>query len=151
MSQYYYVLTTESSGLSDIWEESGVFGETTADNILKGKIWNRVIRAHKLSFEALWRVLWPLFETWCDENSKDAKCYSQRPAKRLAEEFFSEDDESKQLAYNSILENLTNIREIFEEFDAEHKDDATFCSYILENLYAASLHSSPIYEGDTRR
>ena len=33
----------ESSGLSDIWEESGVFGETTADNILKGKIWNRVI------------------------------------------------------------------------------------------------------------
>ena len=117
----------ESSGLSDIWEESGVFGETTADNILKGKIWNRVIRAHKLSFEALWRVLWPLFETWCDENSKDAKCYSQRPAKRLAEEFFSEDDESKQLAYNLILENLTNIREIFEEFDAEHKDDATFC------------------------
>ena len=116
----------ESSGLSDIWEESGIFGETTADNILKGKIWNRVIRAHKLTFEALWRVLWPLFETWCDENSKDANSYSQQQAKRLAEEFFSQDDESRQLAYISVLENLTNIPEFFES-DAWHKDDATFC------------------------
>ena len=50
----------ESAGISDIWAESEVFGETTAENILKGKLWNRVMRAHKLSYEALWRVLWPL-------------------------------------------------------------------------------------------
>ena len=37
----------ESSGISDIWAESKVFGETTAENILKGKLWNRVVRAHK--------------------------------------------------------------------------------------------------------
>lgn len=48
----------ESSGISNIWVESEIFGETTAGNILRGKLWNRVIRAHKLTYEALWRVLW---------------------------------------------------------------------------------------------
>ena len=28
----------ESSGISDVWAESEVFGETTAENILKGKL-----------------------------------------------------------------------------------------------------------------
>ena len=40
----------ESSGISDIWVESEIFGETTAGNILRGKLWNRVIRAHKLTY-----------------------------------------------------------------------------------------------------
>lgn len=38
-----------SSGICDMWIESEIFGETTAENIMKGKLWNRVIRAHKLS------------------------------------------------------------------------------------------------------
>ena len=29
-----------TSGISDIWVESEVFGETTAENIIKGKLWN---------------------------------------------------------------------------------------------------------------
>lgn len=61
----------ESSGLSDIWAESEVFRETTAINVVKGKMWNRLTRAHKLSYKALWRVLWPLFLTWTQENGKD--------------------------------------------------------------------------------
>ena len=36
----------ESSGISDIWVESEVFGETIAENILKGKLWNQVVQAH---------------------------------------------------------------------------------------------------------
>ena len=43
----------QSSGISDIWAESKVFGETTFENILKGKHWNRAMRGHKLSYEAL--------------------------------------------------------------------------------------------------
>ena len=43
----------KSSGISDIWAESEVFGETTALNILKGKLWNQVARDRKLSYEAL--------------------------------------------------------------------------------------------------
>ena len=49
------------SGLKDIWVESDVYGETTAERILQGKSWNRVARAHKLTLEALWQNLWPSF------------------------------------------------------------------------------------------
>ncbi|KAK2554918.1 hypothetical protein P5673_023601 [Acropora cervicornis] len=84
----------ESSEISDIWAESEVnrilgkmthtrcaeqygkrlqssLGETTAENILKGKLWNRVMRAHKLSYEALGRVLWPILTSWAKDNGKD--------------------------------------------------------------------------------
>ena len=33
----------EDSGLQYIWMEAGVDGQNTAENIIKGKIWNRVI------------------------------------------------------------------------------------------------------------
>ena len=46
----------EKSGLSDVWVESGVYNECTSDNILAGKSWNRAIRAHKLTLEALTRL-----------------------------------------------------------------------------------------------
>lgn len=33
----------ESSGMSDIWANTKIFSKTTAGNILKGKVWSRVI------------------------------------------------------------------------------------------------------------
>lgn len=54
--------------MADIWVESEVFGETTAGNVLKEKLWNRVLRAYKISCKALWRVLWPLLIKWTQEN-----------------------------------------------------------------------------------
>lgn len=42
-----------SSGIEEMWAESEAFGESTTESILKGKLWNRVWRAHKLSYEAL--------------------------------------------------------------------------------------------------
>lgn len=60
----------ESSGINDIWVESDVFGQRTSENILKGKLWNHVIRAHKLSYEALWRVLWPILMAWAKKKGQ---------------------------------------------------------------------------------
>lgn len=31
------------SGLADLWVETGVHGQNTAETILQGKMWNRVI------------------------------------------------------------------------------------------------------------
>ena len=65
----------QSSGMAEMWAESEVFGETTAGDILKGKLWNRVLRAHKLSYdhEALWRVLWPILTKW-EKDRDDNEC-----------------------------------------------------------------------------
>ncbi len=47
----------ESSGIEDVWTEAGVYGEGAIHGILKGKSYNRAVRAHKLTYEALWREL----------------------------------------------------------------------------------------------
>jgi hypothetical protein len=73
-----------SSGICDMWVESEIFGETTADNIMKGKLWNRVIRAHKLSYEALWRILWPLLLQWAHDNGEHVDGLLDELANRLA-------------------------------------------------------------------
>lgn len=140
----------ESSGLSYIWEESGVFGQSTAENVLKGKVWNRVIRAHKLSYEALWRVLWPLFQAWSEENGKDVDSHLKESAKQLVEKLSSESDETTEVAYISVMEELTEILVFLEEFDVLHEDDATFCYWRIYMLLVSILlrFTRALREGD---
>ena len=52
------------SGLEDIMIESGVYGSNSIGKILKGKTYNRGVRAHKILFEALTRLRWDLFVDW---------------------------------------------------------------------------------------
>ena len=74
----------KSSRISDMWVESEVFGQATAENIVKGKHWNRVARAHKISYEALWRVLWLLL-MWAHDNGEPVGESSlEEMARRLA-------------------------------------------------------------------
>lgn len=47
----------DSSGLTDVWTESGLLGPLTAEKVLTGKAYAKGMRAHKLSLQALWRVL----------------------------------------------------------------------------------------------
>lgn len=96
----------ESSGLSDIWVESEVFEESTALNVMKGKVWNRVIRAHKLSYKALWRVLCPLFLAWSQENGKDLDGSLEVLGRKSAEGFSTRKNEERDAAYASLMEAL---------------------------------------------
>ena len=56
------------SGLAEVWTESGVFGENTAAKNSLAKSYNRVVRAHKLTYEALLHILWPQFIEWLSEQ-----------------------------------------------------------------------------------
>ena len=114
----------ESSGISDIWAESEVFGETTAENILKGKLWNRVMRAHKLSYEALWRVLWPLLVLWAKDNGKDDKLVDL--SMQLASKF-DQSSEMDTAAYSNLIDEVGQVTDIVREFDATRQDDSTYC------------------------
>ena len=55
------------SGLQEVWIESQVYGENTDHNNMQAKSFNRTIRAHKLTYEALWKILWPQFVKWASE------------------------------------------------------------------------------------
>lgn len=57
------------SGLEDLLIESGVYAAGTTSVLMLGKSYNRGIRAHKLSMEALFRLLWQAFLEWLSKQA----------------------------------------------------------------------------------
>jgi len=62
-----------SSGLEDFLIESGVYATGTASAIMKGKSYNRGIRAHKLAMEALFCLMWDAFIRWYASHAGDGE------------------------------------------------------------------------------
>ena len=60
-----------SSGLDDLLVESGVYGAGAVSALMKGKAYNRSVRAHKLLMEAFFRLLWQAFLNWCQSSGQD--------------------------------------------------------------------------------
>ena len=52
------------SGLDDLLIESGVYAARTTAALMKGKSYNRGVRAHKLVSEAMFRLMWSAFVEW---------------------------------------------------------------------------------------
>jgi len=73
------------SGLEDILIESKAFGPTTVDAIMRGKMYNRSIRAHKMVYEAMQRLLWKEFGDWCLKN-EDKVTFDEELVTVLAQE-----------------------------------------------------------------
>ena len=47
----------QDSGLAEIWVESGLFGPGTVNHVLEGKDYNKGVRGHKITVQALWQLL----------------------------------------------------------------------------------------------
>ena len=73
------------SGLEDVLIESKAFGPTTVDAIMRGKMYNRSIRAHKMVYEAMQRLLWKEFGDWCLKN-EDQVTFDEELVTVLAQE-----------------------------------------------------------------
>ena len=58
------------SGLENLLIESGVYAAGTTSVLMLGKSYNRGIRAHKLSMEALFRLLWQAFLEWLSKQER---------------------------------------------------------------------------------
>lgn len=112
------------SGLRDILEES--VGKNTAENIMKGKGWNRVARAHKLAFEALRRILWPTFLQWVDENDStiDKSCFELADA--LSEHIRCGEIEAAAACYEDLVLKVGEVQDLLAEFDKANEDKPTF-------------------------
>lgn len=60
----------QSSGLQDAWVESNMIGPRAAEQVMAGKSYNRGIRAHKLTFQAMWRILLPQLQSFIGQNNQ---------------------------------------------------------------------------------
>ena len=116
----------QSPGMKEMWAESDVFGETTADNILKGKLWYRVIRAQKLSYEALRRVLWPILTKWA-KDWDDHECSTLvNLSETLATKFTTRNDDDAlvdALTSSELVNEVGQAAHIIKAFDAAHHDN----------------------------
>ncbi|PIK40695.1 hypothetical protein BSL78_22450 [Apostichopus japonicus] len=59
----------EGSGLAEVWIEAGIFGQNTAQQAMNGKSY-KATRAHKLTVQALWRLLGPSILHHIDATDK---------------------------------------------------------------------------------
>ena len=59
------------SGLEDLLIESGVYAVGTTSVLMLGKSYNTGIRTHKLSMEALFRLLWQALLDWLSKQADE--------------------------------------------------------------------------------
>ena len=55
-------------GIEELWIESGHLAEGPVQLVLQGKRYAKAMRAHKLTYQALWQILVPILRTWLRSN-----------------------------------------------------------------------------------
>ncbi|KAG1710438.1 hypothetical protein GQR58_002712 [Nymphon striatum] len=106
------------SGLQQIWEGSGLMGPNSTERVMDGKSYAKAIRAHKLTWQALWRLLLPQINSSLETKDRDT-------AHRLSEAAEAQDydtlisilgSESYVQHFNSLV-NSKNDDFIMAEWD----------------------------------
>ncbi len=58
-----------STGLLEVWTESDLLGQKTAESTLLGKVYDKGIHGNKLTFQALWHILLPQMLKHMEEHN----------------------------------------------------------------------------------
>lgn len=61
----------QSSGLLEAWVEGNLLGPKTAEQTMAGKSYNKGIRAHKITLQAMWRILLPQLLSFLEDRNRD--------------------------------------------------------------------------------
>ena len=59
------------SGLHELWMECELLGPVAAENVLGGKHYSRGMRAHKITAQAIWKILLPDFVLFVSTKNVD--------------------------------------------------------------------------------
>ena len=60
----------KGSGLSDVWIESDILGPNSTGRAMTGKDYNKAMRFHKLTSQAMWRLLFPQFLSFMETHDQ---------------------------------------------------------------------------------
>ena len=108
----------ENSGLEELMIESGVYGSCTTEALLKGKSYNRGVRAHKLTMEALLRLQWKSFSKWLSDNRHLIKTdHSLVSVIRSCIQSMNSDQLPH--AFPKPCEQVMNLQPLFSQFKEE--------------------------------
>ena len=101
-----------NSGIEDLLIEAGVYAAGTTSILMKGKSYNRGVRAHKLCMEAFFRLMWPEFVKWYNHSDS-------REQGRLISEGELRARISSSVA---VVEKQENIPEVFPKLEEDLSD-----------------------------
>ena len=101
------------SGLPTIWIESGILGPRTVERTLAGKDYNKPLRVHKITLQALWQLLLPQLLVYVEGKDNELKQGLERCVRSNTEDDFLE-----------LLDLLSSARyrELMSSFIAVKKD-----------------------------
>ncbi|MGH0159882.1 UNVERIFIED_CONTAM: hypothetical protein FKN15_047588 [Acipenser sinensis] len=63
----------QSSGLLEAWVKSKILGPRTAEQVMAGKFYARGMRAHKLTLQAMWRIVIPQLLNYIENENPNLK------------------------------------------------------------------------------
>ena len=105
------------SGLAEVWLESGLLWEGDVQLVMAGKAHNKAMRAHKLTLQALWRILLPKFLLYAEESDKE--CHDEVAA-------MAADDDPESIP--ELVASLKEVRfhKLFKDFAESKSNDVNF-------------------------
>lgn len=100
----------EGSGLEHIWIESGLLGPNATSEVFSGKHYNRGMRSHKITVQAMWFILAPQIISHIEAS--DNELYDEIKV-------LMEDEDT-----DGLIDALQGhrFRRLLEEFIAEHRE-----------------------------
>ena len=130
-----------SSGLDDLLVESGVYGAGAVSALMKGKAYNRGVRAHKLLMEAFFRLLWQVFLNWCQSSGQDVVSrqrdeLSQKIKECIAAVVKKEGDSNR---IRQLSEDFTKVTEAFERYKATRRTVSKMFAFWEEYLAMVNI------------
>lgn len=121
----------DSSGLDDVWVESGLFAQNSTEAMLNGKAYYRAVRGHLWAYEALRSIWWTHFVQWLQYNSEELDGTVLTEATKVAE-LFEESTEDRQQdtreAVSKLLDalNSTDLQNQIERFEQQFSEEPNY-------------------------
>ena len=127
------------SGIAELWLESGLLGEGAIQLVLSGKAYNKGMRAHKLTVQALWRILMPTFLSFAAES--DVECHDEVSA-------MVKTDSPEQIAELIALLKQDRFHMLLQEFIRSKSGDVKLP--LLVEVPGYGIHTATIHAGSER-
>ena len=131
-----------NSGLEDLLIESGVYAGGTRTALMKGKSYNRAVRAHKLVTEALFRIMWQVLLDWMRRSRREIekdKVEEKRDVCKHALESRKRVPESVEELKSEMKELLAIFNTFREEFSCKFHLFAFWNEYITMVCYFSNF------------
>lgn len=119
-----------NSGLDDLLIESGVYAAGTTSTLMKGKCYNRGIRAHKLSMKAFFRLMWMAFLQWYNSSKNETRVDEEDLSQKIADSVeVVEQKGCISERVNQLKEELSGLTSLFELFKSHARTQSKMFAF----------------------